>query len=93
MTQTLGIIGLGSMGYGMAQSLLRAGHKVHGFDINPDQVARFVAEGGASGDLVDVADGLDALVVVVLNAQQTEAVLLGETGAAPLMKKDSVVIA
>ena len=92
MTQTLGIIGLGSMGYGMAQSLLRAGHKVHGFDINPDQVARFQAEGGASGDLADVAEGLDALVVVVLNAQQTEAVLFGEAGAAPLLKKDSVVI-
>ena len=34
----IAIFGLGSMGYGMAQSLLRAGHTVHGFDVVPQQV-------------------------------------------------------
>lgn len=92
MAQTIGIIGLGSMGYGMAQSLLRAGHVVHGFDINPDQVARFQAEGGAEGTLADVAGTLDALVVVVLNAAQTEAVLFEDDGAVPRMKSGSVVL-
>ncbi|WP_309499052.1 NAD(P)-binding domain-containing protein [Yoonia sediminilitoris] len=28
----MSIVGLGSMGYGMATSLVRAGHVVHGFD-------------------------------------------------------------
>ena len=91
--QTTGIIGLGSMGYGMAASLVAAGHRTHGFDINPAQVSRFHAEGGASGTLADVAGGLDALVVVVLNAVQTEAVLFGKDAVVPRMKAGSVVLA
>jgi L-threonate 2-dehydrogenase len=42
----IGVVGLGSMGFGMAQSLLRAGFEVTGYDIAPETVARFVAEGG-----------------------------------------------
>ncbi|MFK7731945.1 MAG: NAD(P)-binding domain-containing protein, partial [Pseudomonadales bacterium] len=30
--KNISIVGLGSMGYGMAQSLIRAGHSVQGFD-------------------------------------------------------------
>lgn len=42
----VGVIGLGSMGYGVAKSLLRAGFAVHAFDVRPEVVARFAAEGG-----------------------------------------------
>ena len=87
------VIGLGSMGYGIATSCLRAGHVTHGFDVVPAQVERFLAEGGASGQLAEVAATLDAAVIVVLNAVQTEAVLFGENGLVPLMRKGSVVIA
>lgn len=89
----VGVIGLGSMGYGMAQSLLRAGHRTHGFDVNASQTARFRAEGGAVGDLAEVAATLDAVVIVVLNAAQTEAVLFGDAGVAPLLKPGAVVLA
>ena len=40
----IAVFGLGSMGYGMAQSLLRAGHTVYGFDVVPQHVARFQDE-------------------------------------------------
>ena len=40
------VIGLGSMGYGMAVSLKRAGFDVVGFDVRQESVERFVAEGG-----------------------------------------------
>ena len=40
------VVGLGSMGFGVAQSVLRAGHETFGYDINADAVARFLAEGG-----------------------------------------------
>jgi putative dehydrogenase len=40
------VIGLGSMGYGMATSLRRAGLEVTGCDVSADSVKRFVAEGG-----------------------------------------------
>ncbi len=87
------VIGLGSMGFGMAVSILKAGHKVYGFDINPDQVANFIKLGGAEGEMADIGPGLDAVAVVVLNATQTETVLFGEGGIVPMMKKGSVVLA
>lgn len=88
----VGVVGLGSMGYGMAQSALRGGHLVWGQDINPDQVARLRAEGGQQNALNVAAPELDALVVVVLNAAQTEQVLLGQEGLVPRMRPGAVVI-
>lgn len=89
---TVGLAGLGSMGFGMAQSLLRAGHAVHGFDVNAEAVARFEAEGGRGGALAEVAPGLDAMVLVVVNAQQMEQVLFGEAGAAGRLKAGALVV-
>ena len=40
------VIGLGSMGFGMAASLARAGFEVTGFDVRSESVARFSAEHG-----------------------------------------------
>ena len=86
-------IGLGSMGYGMASSLLRAGHEVYGVDVNADAMARFRSDGGAAGALADVAGELDAVVVVVLNAAQTETVLFGDHGVVAGLRKGAVVMA
>ncbi|NKX45664.1 L-threonate dehydrogenase [Roseicyclus persicicus] len=93
MTPTVAVIGLGSMGYGIAASALRGGLRVHGFDVNPAAVARFRAEGGAPGALAEVAPQLSAAMVVVLNAAQTEEVLFGADGVVPRMRPGSVVIA
>ena len=90
--QKIGIIGLGSMGYGMARNLIKAGHQVWGHDINPDAVARLVADGAQAGALLDHAEGLDALVVVVLNAAQTEAVLFGPEGVAAALQQNTVIL-
>ncbi len=84
--------GLGSMGYGMAGTLIRAGHQVYGFDVNPEPVERLAAEGGFSGSVSDIADTLDAVTVVVLNAAQTEDVLFADNGVVPMLKKGAVVI-
>lgn len=96
-TQKIAIVGLGSMGFGIAQSILRAGHTVHGFDINPRNTERFIEEGGSAGKLEDIAAELDILVVVVLNAAQTETVLFSEESSSqPLvarLKPGAVVIA
>jgi 3-hydroxyisobutyrate dehydrogenase-like beta-hydroxyacid dehydrogenase len=81
------------MGYGMARSILAAGHETFGFDINPDQIARFQHDGGAPGTLADAAPTLDAVVVVVLNAAQTEAVLFGANGVVPHLRPGAVVLA
>jgi putative dehydrogenase len=90
--RTVGVVGLGSMGYGMAQSLLRAGHVVHGFDMVTEQVDRFRAEGGARGTLVDIAKSLDALVIVVLNAAQAQGVLFSAGKVAGNLRPGAVVV-
>ncbi|WP_375230519.1 L-threonate dehydrogenase [Roseobacter sp. S98] len=93
MASSTAVIGLGSMGYGIAQSVLRGGHTTYGYDINPDSEARFRSEGGSGGALGDIAGALDAVVVVVLNAEQTEAVLFGDDGVVPKLKPGAVVLA
>ena len=90
MTRNIAVYGLGSMGYGIAQSLLRAGHKVWGHDINADAVSRFQEEGGQS-DAQDPS-ALDTVVVVVLNAAQTEDVLFGANGVVPALSAGTCVI-
>lgn len=91
MTRALktAVVGLGSMGYGIALSCLRAGHQVWGLDINPEAVERLKAEGGETGNL---PRDLDAVVVVVLNATQAEAVLFGDEGIVPTLSSGAIVL-
>jgi len=92
-TLAVGVIGLGSMGMGMAQSMVKRGIKVAGFDINSAAVAKLVeAGGGGAASAADVARNADVLLVVVVNAAQTDTVLFDEKGAAVAMKKGSVII-
>ncbi|SDB30280.1 L-threonate dehydrogenase [Bauldia litoralis] len=87
------VIGLGSMGYGMAVSLKRAGFDVVGFDVRQESVERFVAEGGMGAATPgEAAAGAAAVVCVVLNAEQTEAVLFGEGGCAATMDEGTVFV-
>src|SRR5712671_6592548 len=75
------VIGLGSMGFGMATSLHRASFDVTGCDVSADAVARFVAEGGKGAKTpAEAAQGAGIVVSVVLNAAQTEAILFGKDG-------------
>ncbi len=87
------VIGLGSMGFGMAQSCLRAGITTRGADVNPDAQSRFAALGGQAGMALEEADTFDAVVVVVLNAAQLEAVLFGPEGIVQHLRKGAVVVA
>ncbi len=88
---SVAVYGLGSMGYGIAQSVLRAGHATWGVDINTSAMAQFRDEGGEASAVE--ASALDVVVVVVLNAAQTESVLFGEAGVVSGMKPGASVIA
>jgi 3-hydroxyisobutyrate dehydrogenase len=46
--RNVGLIGLGAMGLGMAQSLRRAGHRVHVCDVRAEAARAFAAEGGVA---------------------------------------------
>ena len=93
MTITAGLIGLGAMGHGMAQSLRRAGYLVHVYDVRPEAAQTFAKEGGvAAASLAELAAACDVVVSVVVNAAQTESVLFGPAGCAAAMKPGSVFV-
>jgi 3-hydroxyisobutyrate dehydrogenase len=93
MSGKAAVIGLGSMGLGMARSLLRAGFEVAGFDVSPEAAKRFAAEGGAQAKTpAAAAAGAGVVVSVVVNAAQTEMILFGPDGVAEAMAEDGVFI-
>ena len=90
---TVGVIGLGAMGRGMASSLRRAGYTVHVCDARPGAAAEFAAEGGvACATPAEVAAACPVVISVVVNAAQTESVLFDDHGAAAAMAADSVFV-
>lgn len=94
MSKNVGVIGLGAMGMGVARSLLRAGFRTHACDVRREVSAAFVAEGGvACATPAELGAACEVVLTLVVNAQQTEGVLLGEGGAAGAMRAGSVVIA
>lgn len=87
------VIGLGSMGLGMALSLRRAGFEVAGCDLSAAAVQRLVADGGTGAKTpAEAAAGADIVVSVVVNAAQTESVLFGEAGCAAAMPEGAVFV-
>ncbi|MEK7438453.1 MAG: L-threonate dehydrogenase [Pseudomonadota bacterium] len=94
MTKNVGVIGLGAMGLGVARSLLRAGFHTYACDVRADVLAAFAAEGGiACATPAQLGAACEVVLTLVVNAEQTERVLLGENGAAAAMRAGSVVIA
>src|SRR5258705_678410 len=86
----IAVIGLGSMGFGMATSLRRAGFAVTGCDVSADAVQRFVADGGGGAKTpAEAAKAADIVVSVVVNAAQTETILFGTGGGAETLPKDA----
>ena len=87
------VVGLGSMGYGMATSLRRAGLAVTGCDVSPEAVARFVAEGGAgAANPAEAAKNADIVVSVVVSGNQTAEILLGRDGVTETLREGAVFV-
>lgn len=90
----LGVVGLGSMGYGAALSAHRKGVKVLGLDPSAQARERFAAQGGqVVSTMAELGGACDAVLLLVVNAAQTEEVLFGIDGLAHTLKSGSVVIA
>mgnify|MGYP000946483180 FL=1 len=90
----IGVVGLGSMGFGAAVSAHRRGFVTWGTDPRPEARERFAAAGGrATASLPELAAACDVVVVLVVNAAQTEAVLFGADGLAAHLRRGSVVVA
>ena len=93
MSQTVGVIGLGAMGSGMAGSLRRGGYRVHAFDARPGVAQAFAKDGGtACSSAAELAAACEVVVSVVVNAAQTEDVLFGAGAVAAALKPGSVFV-
>lgn len=86
------VIGLGSMGMGMAKTLLQNGFAVHGFDISDERMAMLRDAGGQTSTLAEAVAKSRVVVSVVLNAAQTESVLFGDDGCASKMMEGAVFV-
>lgn len=87
------VVGLGSMGLGMAGSLRRAGFEVVGVDVSAERREAATDLGCATEPTpAAAAPRATLLVSVVVNAAQTEAVLFGADGALSHLAPNAVVV-
>ena len=82
------VIGLGAMGMGAARSCLRAGLTTYGIDLNAEARNQLQQAGAAAvmADARPLAETLDAVLLLVVNAVQVRKILFGEHGLAAHLK-------
>jgi 3-hydroxyisobutyrate dehydrogenase len=77
----IGFIGLGHMGYPMAQNLIKAGHAVTGFDLDSAAADRIASAGGVVATSIDVAcAGADVVITMLPSGKEVREVYLGPGG-------------
>ncbi|KAG0624148.1 hypothetical protein M758_3G227500 [Ceratodon purpureus] len=86
-------LGLGAMGFGMATSLLRAGFTVQGYDISETQLTKFREAGGiASSSPAETTEGVNIVVLAVVNSAQVDEALFGPKGVVSAAAKGTLII-
>jgi len=82
------------MGMGAAQSCIRAGLNTWGVDLNPAALETLRQAGArdAQSSAARFADQLDAVLLLVVNAQQVNAILFGDDGLAAKLRPGTAVM-
>src|SRR5262249_38375497 len=90
---TIGFIGLGNMGAPMAANLVKAGHRVTGFDLVAKAVVNLAEKGGIAASTAAEAAAAGEIVITMLPAgPQVRSVYLGEGGLLGQVRKDALLI-
>lgn len=93
MSETVGYVGLGIMGMGMARNLLKAGFPLSVWNRTASKAETLAAEGAtARATPAEVAANSDIIVICVSDTPDVEAVLLGDNGIIHGAKAGSLVI-
>lgn len=93
MAGTVGVVGLGNMGAGMAANLLKAGFPVVVYDVRPEAAESLVAAGARrAAGLRELAAACDTALVMVLNFAQVREVVLGPDGLAAALAPGATLI-
>jgi 3-hydroxyisobutyrate dehydrogenase-like beta-hydroxyacid dehydrogenase len=92
--KTIGLVGVGTMGAPMGESVLRAGFALRVCAYRRrDRVEKLVAAGAIeAADPASVAEGCDALITMVPDAPQVDEALFGPRGAAQGLRAGAFVI-
>ncbi|NDW03163.1 NAD(P)-dependent oxidoreductase [Jiella pacifica] len=92
--QTVGLVGIGMMGWHMAANLVKAGRDVVIYDADQARVQSFTAEigGQAAGDLASLAGKAATVITMLPNSKIVTDVVLGENGLAAGMGEGSTLI-
>ena len=91
--RSVGFIGLGQMGFGMAANLLKAGHDVLAYDVAAEPLARFAALGGrAARHPAQIGAECPSAMVMVVSGAQVDAVLSGRDGLLDTMTAGTVMV-
>ncbi|MDE1179994.1 NAD(P)-dependent oxidoreductase [Paraburkholderia sp.] len=93
LMKTVGVIGLGNMGRGMALSLKRGGYTVLGFDAAPGVADTLAKEGvAARGSIAEITRDVDVLILSLPTSAIVEEVVLGSGGVAANAKPGLIVV-
>ncbi len=81
MSETIGFIGLGAMGGGMAANILKAGNKLVVLDIDQTRMEPLIAQGAiAASTPAEIGSQADRTVTMVETTAQTEDIIFGNNG-------------
>jgi 3-hydroxyisobutyrate dehydrogenase len=81
MPVKIGFIGLGNMGGPMAANLVKAGHKVTGFDLNPAALESLEKAGGKTADsATGAAEGAQVVITMLPAGDHVRQVFLHQGG-------------
>ena len=89
---TVGVIGLGTIGAGVAGALARSPLRLVVHDVRPEATAPFASQAKVAEDPHAVGAASDVVIVAVVDDDQVRAVLLGPDGAVDAMRRSSTVV-
>ena len=89
---TIGFIGLGNMGAPMAANLVKAGHRVTGFDLMATAVESLAAKGGTAAASAAAAAANEIVITMLPAGPQVRSVYLSEDGLLAHARKDALLI-
>jgi 2-hydroxy-3-oxopropionate reductase len=91
MGEKLGMIGLGKMGLPLSQQLMKDGHTVCGYDIDPQRMQLLRDAGGSTADSARaVAEQCDITFSILLKPEHIEENTLGPNGIVQAGKKGHI---
>lgn len=77
----IGFIGLGRMGFPLASHLVKNGLEVTAFDLNPNQIEKFIELGGKNAlSIQEIAKNSDVVITMLPGPKQSKEVILGDDG-------------